>query len=233
LNSTEVVTAARLEGVYGVLRKIQAEHNNFDTKCVGSGNCCKVGLYISLAECWNIARNLRREYWIKAEDQGKAEAEHWYQTIVNELKLALENEEWTQESQELSTYCVFYKDGCTIYEYRPLVCRAYGVTSPVQEDVCPRKRLPDGGHELIWDETVEKTIAEFDAVVKEWGEKNPTLNFSLYMPAGVLRFLLPMEELQHLLKTTDQKFWMATPGYGHQIRRENWTETSVTIGAKT
>lgn len=572
MNSTEVIVAARLEGVYGVLRKIQAQHNEFETRCKGSGNCCRIGLVISLAECWNIARNIRRTYWMIAEDKGQEEAELWYLNLVSNLKEALYDNTWDPETHEKMFHCVFYNNGCTIYEYRPMVCfgpetkyltpegykelgqtvgtkqkvlgsngswingtvksfgrdkllkvtltrnsvkktifatpdhvwflrpngggseeptkrvresrvkieggrrtvrtsqlepgdrlaissfntglssiipgrigvmegfvygdgtiysdqtrpctvdlfhngkdevmldyfsgfdsvsygpddkysvgrthvrnlprawkqgpdleetrahllgwlagyfladgsmsgnsprisstnydslklvervclrlgirtfpiteserfvkvggreyestlfeialcgddtpesmflnpkhlesfrtrtrnsrigwtvesvedvgresevfcveteegnhlpaftledyilthncRAYGMIAPVQEGVCPRKRLPDGGIELLWDDTVQATIDEFDSVIEFWGEANPQLNYSIYMPAGVLKFLLPSEELQALIADTDEKFWMGALGYKHQINPSNWTETSVEI----
>lgn len=229
MNSTEVIVAARLEGVYGVLRKIQAQHNEFETRCKGSGNCCRIGLVISLAECWNIARNIRRTYWMIAEDKGQEEAELWYLNLVSNLKEALYDKTWDPETHEKMSHCVFYDQGCTIYEYRPMVCRAYGMIAPVQEGVCPRKRLPDGGIELLWDDTVQATIDEFDSVIEFWGEANPQLNYSIYMPAGVLKFLLPSEELQALIADTDEKFWMGALGYKHQINPSNWTETSVEI----
>lgn len=232
MNLTETVTASRLEGVYGVLRKIQAEHDTFETKCIGSGNCCRIGLVIPLAECWNIAKNIRRQYWLKAENQGKEVAEEWYITLVGELAGALEDESWNPDTNEQDDHCVFYDNGCTIYEYRPMVCRAYGVIAPVQEGVCPRKRLPDGGHELIWDATVEKVMTEFNNVISDWGAKIPALNFSMYMPAGVLRFLLSEAHLKDLIADTDEKFWMGHEGYQHMIDRKHWSETSVEIGVK-
>jgi Fe-S-cluster containining protein len=232
VNLTELVTQSRLEGVYGVLRKVQSEHDQFETRCIGSGNCCKIGLVIPLAESWNIAKNIRRQYWLIAEDKGKDEAEVWYQDLLARLTAAMHDDSWSLETNEQDGYCAFYSNGCSIYEFRPMVCRAYGVIAPVQEGVCPRKRLPDGGHELIWDATVEKVMSEFNNVITDWGSKNPTLNFSMYMPAGVLRFLLSQEELQDLIQKTDQKFWMGHEGYQHQIDRKNWNEQSVEIGVK-
>jgi Fe-S-cluster containining protein len=224
----EIVHKARLEGVYGSLRKTQAEHDAFETRCAGSGNCCKIGLFISLGECWNIAKNIKEEYFLVAEDKGFEEAEVWYNNKLAGLAAALYDREWDYETQETSKPCAFLNDhGCSIYRYRPMVCRAYGVIAPVQDGVCPRKRLPDGGHELIWDEAVERTMKEFDSIIEQWGKDFPQLDYSMHIAAGVLRFLLPNEELQSLIADTDPKFWMAHPGYGHQIKRENWQTVTI------
>jgi Fe-S-cluster containining protein len=227
----EVIHSARLEGVYGALRVIQAKHDKFETKCIGSGNCCKIGLVISLAECWNIAKNLRRQYWIVAESKGLEAAELWWEdTVLDSLIDQMYEDTWDPETNEQESHCAFYNNGCTIYEYRPMVCRAYGVIAPVQDGVCPRKRLPDGGHELIWDKEVEAILKEFDEVVEKYGVDNPDLDFSIYMPAGVLKFLLKPEELQDLIASTDQKFWMGHKGYKHQISKDHWQ--TVEIGTK-
>lgn len=233
MNQNQVITSARLEGVYSVMRQLQATHDGFETRCIGSGKCCKIGLVLPLAECWYIARNLRRQFWLMAEDKGIDYANVWYEGVLGNLQYAMRDKSWNPETNEQEDHCVFFQDGCTIYEFRPLVCRAYGVIAPVQDGVCPRNRLPDGGHELIRDETVERVVEEFDSLISEWGEQNPALNYSIYMPAGVLRFLLTTEELQELIAETDKKFWMGHVGYKHQLSPEHWgSETLVTLGSK-
>lgn len=228
MKQQDVIFRARLSGVYGVARKLQALHNNFDTKCIGAGNCCRIGLVIPLVECYNIAKSLREDYWKIAENKGLEDADSWWSTIVGDLQAAM-SRNWNAETggYDDSSHCVFYKEGCGIYEYRPLICRAYGVFAPVQEGACPRKRLPDGGHELIRDDGVKAMIAEFDNIVGQWGIQNPDLDFSIYMPAGVLRFILPDEEFQQLMKDHPDKF-MGHKGYQHQMHEESWG-TNVTI----
>lgn len=231
----ELLTSARLEGVYGVMRKVQSIHDGFETRCIGSGNCCAIGLRIHLSEAWNIARNLRRVYWITAEDKGTAAAEAWHEDIVARLIATLVDDKanWDPNVEETpGTKCVFYNGGCTIYEYRPLICRAYGVFLPVQDGVCPRKRLSDGGHELIRDESIDRTLAEFDNIIETWGTDNPDLDYSIHIAAGVLRFLIPVEQLVEVIESTDKKFWMGHPGYPHQMHKKDFG-TSVTIERKS
>ena len=235
MNQDQVNTAARLEGTYGVMRKIQATHDTFETRCIGSGNCCRIGLVIPLVECWNIARNLRADYWKHAESEGYEIAQDWFDNMVGRLKAKMYDESWEPKSNENDTHCAFFNhefSGCEVYEYRPFVCRAYGVIVPVQDGVCPRKRLPDGRHELIRDDTVRNIINEFDAVVESWGTAHPELNFSIYMPAGVLRFLLPDAEVRELIQNTDPKFWMGHEGYQHMMAEETWQSVEIKLGEK-
>lgn len=227
MNATEIVHQARLEGVYGSLRRMQANHDTYETRCVGSGNCCKIGLKIHLGEAWNIANKIKRQFWLVAEDKGLQAAQSYLSGVVATLERALTDESWNPETDEQDGHCAFYNNGCTIYEFRPMVCRAYGVIAPVQEGVCPRKRLADGGHELIWNNTVSQTIHEFDSIILDWGDSYPDLDYTLYMPAGVLKFLLPADKLADIIERTDPKFFMASKGYKHQIYRENWTEVSI------
>lgn len=232
MNKHQVEIAARLDGVYGVLRKLQAIHDGFETKCIGAGNCCNIGLRISLAECWNIARNIRRQYWIKAEDIGTQKAEEWYQELIGSLKDAFNHADWSwNDEDKVETKCAFFSNGCSIYEYRPAICRAYGVITPVQIGVCPRPRLSDGTSiEVIATDDVERAIDEFDSIIARWDSEFPDLGFSIYMPAGVLRFLLPEQELRNLIENTDEKYWQGTPGYQHRMHKKDYeTETEVSL----
>ena len=229
MNTAQLVTKARLEGVYGVLRKLQANHDEFETRCIGTGNCCKVGLFISLAECWNIATELKRRRWLIAEDKGQSAANAWWDKQIEGLVEALTVEEWDYDHQETETYCNFSdaEVGCTIYEFRPMVCRAYGVIAPA-ETRCGRARLNDeGDHELLpWD-MAENVIQEFDAIIQAWGGSFPGLDYSMYMPAGVLRFLLTDSDLSAVIESTDEKFWQGAQGYTHQINPGNWTPVEI------
>lgn len=233
MKAHEVETSARLEGTYSVMRKLQAIHDTFTTRCIGSGNCCKIGLRIHLTEAWNIARNLRRSYWLVAEDKGLAIADNYWEELIQNLKEALVDPEWDPMNEEkTSRKCVFFGNGCTIYEFRPFVCRAYGVIGPVQDGVCPRKRLPDGGHELIRNDEVDRVIEEMEKIIDLWVRQNPNLNYSLHIAAGVLRFLLPQEELMELINSTDQKFWLGVPGYPVLENFKREFETPVKIERK-
>lgn len=229
MKKQDVIHRGRLEGVYGVARKLQAKHNQFETKCIGVGNCCRIGLVISVGECFNIAKSLREDYWKVAEGHGLEEADRRWEELVGNLKAAMARA-WNPEDGRYvdKSHCVFYDNGCTIYDYRPLICRAYGVFGPVQEGECPRKRLPDGGHELIWDDEVKGMVAEFDSIVEKWGAQRPDLDFSVYMPAGILRFLLPMSEFQEIIKQYPDKF-MGHKGYQHQMNYLDKNDVKVSI----
>jgi Fe-S-cluster containining protein len=229
MNQNEVNVQHRLEGVYGVMRRLQATHDGFETRCIGSGNCCEIGLRVNLSEAWNVAKQLRRQYWLVAEDQGIGVAEIWWNKLIWRLMSHLEFDtmRWDSEKEETPGHkCVFWDGGCTIYEFRPMICRSYGVIAPVQDSVCPRKRLPGGGHELIRNSTVDKIIDEFDNIIKLWGQAKPDLDYSIHIAAGVLRFILKPSELEELISRTDKKFWMGYKGYPHQLRN---VETSVTL----
>ena len=83
MKQAEIIHRARLNGVYGVARKLQAHHDRFETRCIGSGNCCRYGLVIPVAECFNIARSLREDYWKLAEDKGLEAADtEWAETVL-------------------------------------------------------------------------------------------------------------------------------------------------------
>ncbi len=233
MNVNDAIVAARLEGVYGVMRKLQATHDGHESRCIGSGNCCTIGLRIHLSEAWNIAKQLRRQYWLKAEDLGLKKADIWWDGLIYSLKRVLQADvaNWNPENEEDTTEkCVFYNGGCTIYEYRPMVCRSFGVISPAAE-WCPRKRDSNGAHPIIRNDEVELTVEEFDKVIEHWGEAHPDLHFSIHIAAGVLRFLLTPDELRELIATTDQKFWMGLPGYPHQLGRKVF-ETPVELERK-
>lgn len=233
MNEVEIMISARLEGVYGAMRQQQAVHDGWETKCIGSGNCCDVGLRVSLAESWNISKQIKRRYWLIAEDKGTAFAASWYSDLIERLKETLteDSQEWDPEIQETpGKKCVFFDNGCTIYEFRPMVCRSYGVIAPVQSGVCPRKRLEGGGIELIKGGIASTIVSEFDEIINLWAEEKPQLDYSMHIASGVLRFLLNDEEFQKLVNSTDKKFWTAAKGYPHHL----WDnlETPVKIGRK-
>ena len=93
--------------------------------------------------------------------------------------------------------------------------------------MCPRKRLPDGGIDIIRNDTVKTVLAEFDDIIQTWGVLKPDLDYSIHISAGILKFLLPIEELRELIDQTYPKFWLAATGYKHQLGG-----TPVTIGRK-
>lgn len=213
---------SELDDVYGVMRRVQGEYKEHPkakkTKCIGAGNCCKIGLVVSLMECHNIAKNLRKQYWSKFETEGSQEAERWHNKLIYKLKDSFVDPDWSIEDEsKTKRHCVFFgKNGCSIYEFRPFVCRAYGTIAPV-ETSCPRQRDEDGNIIIFMSAEIDRIIDRFDKVVAGYGSAHPDLNYSLYMPLGVLRFLLPENDFYEFYKGVDEKYTKAIEGYGHQL----------------
>lgn len=214
---------SKLESTYHEMRIIQTQHDETAYRCNQAGNCCKVGLKVSLMECLNVANYIKRQIYVRAERDGFDKAQDWYDKKINSLIDAMYNEKWTHDNQETGDYCAFStkEEGCGIYEARFLVCRSYGTITPVTSS-CPRKRLPDGQTMIFRDEHVDQIIDDFDDELNDFNIKNPELAYSVYMPMGVLKFLLSEQEMRQLYKTTDPKFWQGTPGYSHRLRMKDW-----------
>jgi Fe-S-cluster containining protein len=193
-----------------------------------------------MAECASIAFNLRQQYYLYMEDKGMDFADEWMNSVVDALKEAMYDEDW-QVGGETTRKCVFFKDGCTIYGFRPMVCRTFGTISAV-DDYCPRIRNPHGQIDYFAGEGVRKIITSFQDLLKEYtSDKHENYDMVVYMPLGVLSFLLTTEELEELAENTDDKFWKAVPGWfnyrvqytkEHGYDREYLNEQAVSIGKK-
>lgn len=227
MSKKDTILFSRLEGIYGVFRKIQATHDSHpDTtefRCIGSGNCCKIGLVIPLMECENIAKRLREQYWKLAELHGLDWAEDWWEhKIIGELVDAFDDPEWEMHAEDKARrYCAFFDEGsrgCRIYEFRPMVCRAYGTIMTV-DTRCPRKRREDGSVVLIRSKQTDATVDAFEKILNEYSAEDESKNYSVFMPMGILKFLLDDARLKELYNNTDKKFWMASPGYPHQMAK--------------
>lgn len=208
---------SELDMIYNHMRHLQANHDHLRTGCKGSGKCCKVGLQLPMLECANIAFHLKREFYLKMERYGIEEGEKWFQNIIDGLVEKMYDKSW-QPDGGYDGHCVFYKDGCTIYEYRPLVCRAYGTIVAV-DDFCPRDRLEGGGIDIFSGPDVAKLIKNFDSIVRRYNLKHKDNSYVVYMPLGVLYFLLPREGVAKLLEDTDPKF-----GTYHKIYKTYFME---------
>lgn len=240
VNTKDIATFAKLDMIYNQIRLLEAKQNQTEYKCLGSGKCCSIGLNIHMAECASIAFNLRQQYYLYMEDKGMDFADEWMAGIVEALKEAMYDEDW-QVGGETKRKCVFFKDGCTIYGYRPMVCRTFGTISAV-DDYCPRIRNPHGQIDYFAGEGVRNIITAFQDLLKEYtSDKHENYDMVVYMPLGVLSFLLTTEELEELSKNTDDKFWKAVPGwfnYRVQYTKEHGydhaylNEQAVSIGKK-
>jgi Fe-S-cluster containining protein len=208
----DISSFAKLNMIYNQVRVIEAKQNATQYKCLGSGNCCRIGLNIHMAECANIAFNIRQQYYLYLEDKGLEYADNWIDGIVKDLKEAMHDEDW-QIGGETKRHCAFYKGGCSIYGYRPMVCRTFGTVTYV-DDYCPRIRNATGNIDYFSGDGVKKVIIAFQEFLKEYtSDKDEGYDMVVYMPLGVLSFLLTADELIELEKTTDKKFWKAVQGW--------------------
>lgn len=208
----DISNFAKLDMIYNQVRVIEAKQNETQYKCLGSGNCCRIGLNIHMAECANIAFRLRQQYYLTLEDKGRQVADEWMENIVNDLKEAMHDPDW-EIGGVTKRHCAFYKNGCTVYGYRPMVCRTFGTITHV-DDYCPRIRNAMGNIDYFAGDGVKKVVQQFQEYLKEYVEdKDTSYDMVVYMPLGVLSFLLTTQELIDLEKNTDSKFWKAVQGW--------------------
>ena len=218
VTAKDITTFSKFDMIYNKVRVLEAKQNSTKFKCLGSGECCKIGLKIHMAECANIAFRLRQEYYLKLESIGEEEADKWMDDVVKSLKDAMYDEDW-EEGGETTRHCAFYKGGCTIYGYRPMVCRTFGTITTV-DDFCPRIRNAYGHIDHFAGDPVIKVIQEFQSLLKEYSDdKDSSYNMVVYMPLGVLSFLLTDSEIMELSKDTDDKFWKGVVGwYNYRVQ---------------
>lgn len=196
----------QLEGVHSTFTDLQDHHNATPFKCHRHGACCNVGLQLHYMECEHIARNLLATH----KDDPRALA-----SVVERLEHALEDSTWTWGNSVGDDMCAFFEDGCSIYAWRPSVCRAYGVTIEVDE-WCPRKRLPSGEPFVFAQKETDRFMAHFYKTLDVYGRLFPERDYTVYMPRGVLEFLVDKKRLAALRKRTAPKFWKRQTGYRMQ-----------------
>lgn len=212
----DITTFAQLDMIYNQVRIIEAKQNASKYKCLGSGECCKIGLQIPMLECANIAFHLRHNYYLTLESLGEEKADEWMNSVIENLKEAMFDEHWEQGG-ETKRHCAFYKNGCTIYEFRPMVCRSFGTISSV-DDFCPRIRNENGSIDRFGGPGVQKIVQDYQYLIKQYSlDKDQYYDVTVYMPLGVLSFLLPPEELEELKEKTDDKFWTAALGWFNYV----------------
>lgn len=212
VSSNDITLFSKLDMVYNQIRVLEAKQNETKFKCLGSGECCKIGLKIHMAECANIAFRIRQDYYLKLESQGQASADAWMESVVDSLKEAMHDPDW-QEDGETTRHCAFYKNGCTIYGYRPMICRTVGTITTV-DTFCPRIRNAYGEIDHYAGDAVVKLVQQFQTLLAEYSsDKDSTYNMVVYMPLGVLSFILSDDELNELAQTTEDKFWNGVMGW--------------------
>ena len=197
----------QLRGVHDALTDAQDEHNATEYHCKRNGSCCVVGLQLHMMESEYIARNIKGSC---GDDADALEA--W----IERLEHAFEDESWTWDTSVGEHMCAFYEDGCTVYPFRPGICRMYGVVLEVDE-WCPRKKLPSGESFVFAQKDTDRLMADFYRTLDNYGRLYPKLDYTTYMPAGVLHFLAPPERLKALKKKTAAKFWKREKGYRTQF----------------
>jgi Fe-S-cluster containining protein len=212
VTAKDITTFSKLDMIYNQVRIIESKQNKTEYKCLGSGKCCRIGLRIPLAECANIAFRITQDFYFKMESEGENIANDWMATTIESLKEAMHDPNWNVDG-ETERHCVFYKGGCTIYRYRPMVCRTFGTVTPV-DDYCPRIRNAHGQVDYYSGEGVAKVIKQYQDILAEYAtDKDKTYNSVVYMPLGVLSFLLTPEELSDLADETEAKFWDGVRGW--------------------
>lgn len=198
----------RLRAVHDTLTDLQDVHNNTPYKCHRHGSCCVVGLQLHYMECEYIAMNLKAAY----KDDPKRMKE-----VIANLEHSFDDPTWTWAGSVGDQFCAFYEDGCTIYPFRPSICRMYGVTVEVDE-WCPRKRDEKTGEPYVFaQKETDRLSAEFYATLDNYGRLYPKRDYTVFMPRGVLEFLAP-ERIAKLRAKTEPKFWRREKGYRTQYQ---------------
>ncbi len=199
----------RLNAFYADFTQWHELHDDTRFRCMRSGNCCKVGLEVHYLECENIARSLETRF--EADPAARAK-------VVASLKDAFTDADWSPSNIIGSNHCAFYEQGCTVYGYRPAVCRMYGVVMDI-DDTCPRERLATGEPLLFGSDEIDKLVSRFYRTVDAYGKLHPERDYTVFMPRGVLEFLIPADEVAQLKATTPAKFWRRYEGYRTQFKR--------------
>ena len=215
IHPNDLVVFNRLDMAYNKIRVFQAKHNETEFRCINSGRCCKIGLKLHLAECAYIAFRMRQEYYLRMENEGQELADAWMNDRVEALTDRMYDKSWDADEQTTDLHCAFWNDGCTIYGYRPLVCRAYGTITDVDAD-CPRRRNDYGAIEHFAGKSVEDSVQEFQLILKRYAEdngNNTDYDVVVYMPLGVLSFLLDEVQMRELYQQTEDKMWSGYEGW--------------------
>jgi len=197
-----------LRTVHDLLTDYQDAHNKTEYGCQRSGHCCQVGLQLHLMECEYVARNL-----LGATGGDRA----LLQPYVDNLERALTDEKWTWGESIGDHFCAFFEDGCSIYPFRPSICRMYGVVIETDE-FCPRVKLANGESWVFVQKDVDRLVASYYKALDNYGRLYPKLDYTVYMPAGVLTFLLDEKELKKVKARTSKKFWRRERGYRAQFQ---------------
>jgi Fe-S-cluster containining protein len=214
VSSSDVALFAQLDMIYNQFRVFESKQNETKFACKGSGKCCRIGLRLHMFECASLAFKLRQQFYLLLEDQGLESASSWMDKIVESLTSRLFDDSWVEDGGT-ELFCPFLLDGCSVYDYRPLVCRSFGTIMPV-DDYCPRERNDDGGIDSFGGPPVIEAIRAFQDLLASYSIGKPddgNYDMVVYMPLGVLSFLLPSDQLRELFLKSDAKFWHGLEGW--------------------
>ncbi|HLE96559.1 MAG TPA: YkgJ family cysteine cluster protein [Candidatus Thermoplasmatota archaeon] len=198
----------RLQGVYDGLDRLQEAHNRTPWGCKRSGGCCQVGLTLHYMECEWIARNLEVEFATGAKDRAR---------VVAALEKAFDDPTWTNGNVIGSQWCALFDGGCSVYTYRPSICRMYGVVVAADE-WCPRERLSNGRDFVYVDGKTDALVREYYRVLDEYGRRYKGRDWSVYYARGILEFLQTPREMRTLRARTRPRFWKREVGYRTQYK---------------
>jgi len=233
----DVALFGKLDMIYNQLRFIEAKQNETRFACKGSGNCCRIGLRVHMLECANVAFNIRQQYYLHMEDNGQEAADGYMSDIVEKLLTRMYDESWNEDG-ETTEFCAFYDNGCTIYPFRPMVCRTVGTISHV-DDFCPRERNEGGNIDFFSGEPVREAIRAFQDLMMEYAagkEADQNYDMVVYMPLGILAFLLENDQINELYLQTDPKFWQGADGWFNYrtyfTKKYGYSDEELTSAAK-
>lgn len=198
----------RLQGCYDELDRLQASHNRTPFGCKRSGQCCNVGLTLHEMECEWIALNLEREFQEGTKDR---------EVVVRALMKAFDDPSWTNAQIIGDNWCSLFDGGCSVYLYRPAICRMFGVVIAA-DDWCPRERLSNGHDFVHVDPMTDDLVREYYSVLDSYGRRWKEKDRSVFYARGILSYLLPDDELAALRRRTAPRFWKTEVGYRAQYK---------------
>lgn len=242
---SDIAIFGEMDMLYNQVRVLESKQNQTKFKCLGSGGCCKIGITIHMTECANIAYNINKQYYMDLENKGESFAKEEFDKTVARLKDAMHDNTW-EFGGETEKWCAFYNNGCTIYGFRPMVCRSFGTIVGV-DDYCPRIRNAHGNIDFFAGSPVEDLIQQFQFLLKKYAkDKDSNYDVVVYMPLGVLSFLISTEDMQALADSTDDSMWRGVQGwYNYRVEytkvhglplprlKKEAEESGGTIGFKT
>ncbi|MFH1785141.1 MAG: YkgJ family cysteine cluster protein [Candidatus Micrarchaeota archaeon] len=145
--------------------------------CLRSGNCCtSFAVCITSFDVSRISKhlNLKPIEFVQIVS-APTERERKEPTVLIEGEYALLVLRWKKKFD-----CLFYGNGCDIYQYRPFLCRTYPFCFKnnkfieVKLRACPSCWMPDGKEkeQYLSDlKRYEKEVKKYKKIVKKWNKQ--------------------------------------------------------------